>query len=177
MGTCSGVIQPLQPRLSTCNELRLRKTRRSDGLPVIAAAAALVAAAANIASAVTPDVPACARLLFRIEPVVVPSLAHAAALVVGGALAVVGLYLLKRRPRLGGRLLPSRNCVRATSRRSRSTSSLYRFNAKFSPRWTARYLLYERSVDLPRIGLAAMRVEAQLPMRSRHFSRRAVEAT
>ena len=77
----------------------LRKTRRSDGLPVIAAAAALVAAAANIASAVTPDVPARARLLLRIEPVVVPSLAHAAALVVGGALAVVGLYLLKRRRR------------------------------------------------------------------------------
>jgi len=77
----------------------LRTTRRSDGLPVIAAAAALVAAAANIASAVTPDVPARARLLRRLEPVVVPSLAHAAALVVGGALAVVGLYLLKRRRR------------------------------------------------------------------------------
>ena len=78
---------------------RLRKTRRSDGLPVIAAAAALVAAAANIASAVTPDVPARARLLVRLEPVVVPSLAHTAALLVGGALAIVGLYLLKRRRR------------------------------------------------------------------------------
>ena len=54
--------------------------------------------------------------------------------------------------------------------------SLYRFNAKFSPRWTPRYLLYERALDLPRIGLAAMRVEGQLPMLSRHVSRRAVQA-
>ena len=77
----------------------LRQTRRSDGLPVIASLAALVAAGANIASALTPDVPARARLLVQLEPVVVPSLAHAAALLVGGALAVVGLYLLKRRRR------------------------------------------------------------------------------
>ena len=55
--------------------------------------------------------------------------------------------------------------------------SLYRFNAKFSPRWMPRYLLYERSVDLPRIALATMRVEGQVPVRSRHFSRRAVQAT
>ena len=55
--------------------------------------------------------------------------------------------------------------------------SLYRFNAKFSPRWTPRYLLYERALDLPRIGLAAMRVEGQLPLLSRHVSRRAVQAT
>jgi lysyl-tRNA synthetase class 2 len=77
----------------------LRKTRRSDGLPVFAAAAALIVAAANIASAITPDVPARAHLLTRLEPVVVPPLAHALALPVGGALAVVGLYLFKRRRR------------------------------------------------------------------------------
>jgi lysyl-tRNA synthetase class 2 len=78
---------------------RLRTTRRSDGLPLFAAAAALVAAAANIASALTPDVPARARLLRHAEPVLLPSLAHAAALPVGGALAVVAVYLLKRRRR------------------------------------------------------------------------------
>lgn len=66
---------------------------------VPAAAAAVVAAAANIASALTPDVPARARLLTRLEPVVVPPLAHAVALPAGVALAVVGLNLLKRRRR------------------------------------------------------------------------------
>ncbi len=78
---------------------RLRPTRRSDGLPLFAAAAALIAAAANIVSALTPDAPARARLLRQTEPVLLPSLAHAAALPVGGALAIVGLYLLKRRRR------------------------------------------------------------------------------
>jgi lysyl-tRNA synthetase class 2 len=40
---------------------------------------------------------------------------------------------------------------------------LYRFNAKFFPRWEPRYLMYERALCLPRVGLAAMRVEGQLP--------------
>lgn len=42
--------------------------------------------------------------------------------------------------------------------------SLYRFNAKFSPRWQPRYLLFERSPwGFARTGLAAMFAEGQLP--------------
>lgn len=41
--------------------------------------------------------------------------------------------------------------------------SLYRFNAKFFPRWQPRYLLFESIATLPRTALAAMWAEGQLP--------------
>ena len=41
--------------------------------------------------------------------------------------------------------------------------SLYTFNAKFTPRWEPRHLVFESVLALPRVGLAAMRAEGQLP--------------
>jgi lysyl-tRNA synthetase class 2 len=40
---------------------------------------------------------------------------------------------------------------------------LLRFNAKFSPHWQPRYLLFERPAALPRVALAALWAEGQLP--------------
>lgn len=40
---------------------------------------------------------------------------------------------------------------------------LYRFNAKFDPRWEPRYLMHEGSLNLPRTALATFLVEGQLP--------------
>ena len=37
--------------------------------------------------------------------------------------------------------------------------SLYKFNAKFQPRWEPRFVVYASTRDLPRIGIAAMQAE------------------
>ncbi len=41
--------------------------------------------------------------------------------------------------------------------------SLYRFNAKFGPRWEPRYLVHEGARALPRVAVAALRIEGQTP--------------
>jgi lysyl-tRNA synthetase class 2 len=41
--------------------------------------------------------------------------------------------------------------------------SLYRFNAKFQPRWEPRYFMYAGARKLPRAALAALWAEGQLP--------------
>jgi len=38
--------------------------------------------------------------------------------------------------------------------------SLYRFNSKFRPDWVPRYVMFRKSSELPKIGLAIMRAEA-----------------
>jgi lysyl-tRNA synthetase, class II len=50
---------------------------------------------------------------------------------------------------------------------------LYRFNAKFFPRWEPRYFMYERRLGLPRAGIAALSLEGQLPKPARRGGRRA----
>ncbi|HSD77951.1 MAG TPA: phosphatidylglycerol lysyltransferase domain-containing protein, partial [Solirubrobacteraceae bacterium] len=40
---------------------------------------------------------------------------------------------------------------------------LHRFNAKFGPRWQPRHLVFDSAAALPRIALAALWVEGQLP--------------
>ena len=71
---------------------------RSSAIPLVAAMIGLFAAAANVLAALSPDIPPRAGLLLRAEPVLVPVPFHAG-LAVGGSLALVSLYLLKRRRR------------------------------------------------------------------------------
>jgi lysyl-tRNA synthetase class 2 len=42
--------------------------------------------------------------------------------------------------------------------------SLYKFNAKFQPRWEPRFVVYRASADLPRIGFAALQAEGFLTL-------------
>jgi lysyl-tRNA synthetase class 2 len=65
--------------------------------------------------------------------------------------------------RLLGRLIPLAD-------RHFQIESLYRFNAKFNPRWQPRYLLYEGPLGLPRAGIAALSAEGQMPQLPRPAS-------
>ncbi|MBV9000634.1 MAG: DUF2156 domain-containing protein [Solirubrobacterales bacterium] len=62
----------------------------------------------------------------------------------------------KRRERVLGKLIALGNPFF-------QIESLYRFNAKFFPRWEPRFLVYEGALGLPRACLAAMWAEGQLP--------------
>ncbi|MFJ9036226.1 phosphatidylglycerol lysyltransferase domain-containing protein [Streptomyces sp. NPDC102406] len=55
--------------------------------------------------------------------------------------------------------------------------SLYRANAKYRPAWEPRFLLFEKSADLPRIGIASARAEGFLdvPGLPRWLRRRRLE--
>ncbi|MFC8793689.1 phosphatidylglycerol lysyltransferase domain-containing protein [Streptomyces cinereoruber] len=51
--------------------------------------------------------------------------------------------------------------------------SLYKFNAKFRPRWEPRFVVYRTTRDLPRIGLAALQAEGFVNLSlPRPFTRR-----
>ncbi|KUJ67539.1 hypothetical protein ACZ90_27205 [Streptomyces albus subsp. albus] len=54
--------------------------------------------------------------------------------------------------------------------------SLYKFNAKFQPRWEPRFVVFRNNRDLPRIGLAAMQAEGFVSLAlPRLLRRRAVD--
>jgi lysyl-tRNA synthetase class 2 len=65
------------------------------------------------------------------------------------------------RPR--GRVERMLGCLVVYGDRFFQIESLYRFSAKFGPRWEPRYLVFESSLGLPRVSLAALRIEGQLP--------------
>ena len=55
--------------------------------------------------------------------------------------------------------------------------SLYKFNAKFRPRWEPRFVVFRNTRDLPRIGFAAMQAEGFVDLAlPRPFLRRAQPA-
>ncbi len=45
--------------------------------------------------------------------------------------------------------------------------NLLLFNRKFFPTWQSRFVVYERRLDLPRVGIAALAAEAYLPFSGR----------
>jgi lysyl-tRNA synthetase, class II len=45
--------------------------------------------------------------------------------------------------------------------------NLLLFNRKFFPTWQRRFVVYERRLDLPRVGIAALAAEAYLPFSGR----------
>jgi lysyl-tRNA synthetase, class II len=45
--------------------------------------------------------------------------------------------------------------------------NLLLFNRKFFPSWERRFVVYERRLDLPRVGIAALAAEAYLPFSGR----------
>jgi lysyl-tRNA synthetase class 2 len=77
----------------------LREARRADWLPGWLGRLAVVVGLVNVASALTPDLGARARLMRHAIPAAVPLLAHAFALSAGAALIVLGFYLGRRRRR------------------------------------------------------------------------------
>src|SRR5262249_43219013 len=63
------------------------------------------------------------------------------------------------------RLLERRLVRRVVSAANRwfQIESLYRFNVKFSPHWEPRYFVFDGVLALPRVGLAALWAEGQIP--------------
>jgi len=77
---------------------------------------------------------------------------------------------LERGERLGaGPFLRAWRRVLLLASRWFQIESLYRFNAKFQPQWTPRFIVYPGTRDLPRIAIAALEAEAFLTWPKLHL--------
>jgi lysyl-tRNA synthetase class 2 len=56
-----------------------------------------------------------------------------------------------------------RRALKALKGHGFQLENLLVFNRKFFPHWQPRYVIYQRSVDLPRVGLAGLAAEGYLP--------------
>jgi lysyl-tRNA synthetase class 2 len=63
----------------------------------------------------------------------------------------------------GGKRL-QRRALQALRGHGFQLDNLLAFNRKFFPHWERRYVIYERPVDLPRVGLAGLAAEGYLPL-------------
>jgi lysyl-tRNA synthetase class 2 len=79
--------------------LALRARHRAAGLPRLLAALTATVGAINVASALTPELPARAKLLAQLAPRDLVLAAHAFVLPAGVVLLVLSLYLARRRRR------------------------------------------------------------------------------
>jgi lysyl-tRNA synthetase, class II len=57
-----------------------------------------------------------------------------------------------------------RRALRALKGHGFQLENLLAFNQKFFPDWQRRYVVYERPVDLPRVGVAGLAAEGYLPL-------------
>jgi lysyl-tRNA synthetase class 2 len=63
----------------------------------------------------------------------------------------------------GGKRL-QRRALKALKGHGFQLENLLAFNRKFFPHWQRRYVVYERTVDLPRVGVAGLAAEGYLPL-------------
>jgi len=77
----------------------LRRLRRADPLPKLAAAVAVIIGVVNLVSALTPDVAWRGHALLALEPLAAMRLSHALAIPAASMLLVASVYLVRRRRR------------------------------------------------------------------------------
>ena len=65
---------------------------------------------------------------------------------------------------VGGTRRLQRRALRALTGHGFQLENLLAFNRKFFPEWQRRYVVYERTVDLPRVGIAGLAAEGYLPL-------------